>query len=133
MILDPAAPRPPVGWPLLPVPDAEGRLAYPTLEASVRANLQVILSTRAGEQLMHPGYGAGLVDFVGEADTVTVRRRVYDRVTESVGRWETRILLDRVDVTSDPDAPGVLRVEVAYRLRRTGAPRTLGVALDLTP
>lgn len=133
MILDATPPRPPVGWPLLPVPDADGRLAFPTLEASVRANLEVILSTRAGEQLLHPGYGAGLVDFVGATDTVTTRRRIHDRVTEAVGRWESRVVLDRVDVVAEPGAPGVLRVVVAYRLRRTGSPRTLGVALDLTP
>jgi uncharacterized protein len=126
-------PRFPIGWPLLSVPDADGRLHFPHLARSVRENMRVILSTRAGEQLMHPGYGAGLVDFIGQPDTVTTRRRIYDRVTESVGRWESRIDLDRVDVLSMPDAPGHLRIEIAYRLRRTGEPLTFGVNLALVP
>ena len=131
MKLDARPPQPPIGWPLLPVPDARGRLAFPTLAQSVRQSLRVILSTRPGEQLMHPAYGAGLVEFLGEPDTTTTRRRVHDRVRESIGRWETRVDLDRVDVDALPDHPGRLRIEVAYRIRRTGEARTLGVNLEL--
>ena len=97
----------------------------------MRQNLQVILSTRSGEQLMRPGYGAGLTDFLGQPDTITTRRRIYDRVTEAIGRWEPRVDLDRVDVADLPARPGQVRVEVAYRLRRTGEARTLGVNIEL--
>lgn len=123
--------RAPIGWPLLPVPDESGRLDFPSLAESVRQNLQVILSTRAGEQLMHPQYGAGLTDFLGEPDTITVRRRIHDRVTDSIGRWEPRIELDRVDVNEVAGKSGHVRVEIAYRLRRTGEARSLGVNLQL--
>lgn len=115
----------------MPVPDANGRLDYPLLARSVQENLQVILSTRNGEQLMHPGYGAGLVEFIGSPDTVTTRRRIHDRVKDSIERWERRIELLRVDVTSAEDDSGNLRVHVAYRLRRSGALHTLGVNLEL--
>jgi phage baseplate assembly protein W len=131
VILNPNIPRAPIGWPLLPTPNEEGSLAFPSLADSVRQNLQVILSTRTSEQLMHPTYGAGLVDFIGETDTITTRRRIHDRVTESVGRWEPRIELDLVDVTDVPGKPGHLRVHLAYRLRRTGEARTFGVNLQL--
>jgi len=131
MILNPKNPGPPIGWPLLPVPDADGRLEFPSLAESVRQNLQVILSTRPGEQLMHPGYAAGLVEFIGEPDTITTRRRIHDRVTDSIGRWEPRIELDCVDVTGEPASPGRVRVRVAYRLRRTNEARTLGITLRL--
>ena len=133
MILNTTTPRDPIGWPLLPLPDADGQLHYPPLAGSIRQNLRVILSTRNGEQLMHPGYGAGLVEFIGQPDTMTTRRRIHDRVTESIGRWEQRILVDRVEVTSVSDQPGRLRVEIVYRLRRTGETRTLGVNLELEP
>jgi phage baseplate assembly protein W len=131
MILDSTPPRQPIGWPLLPLPDSEGRLEYPDLAQSIRQNLQVILSTRPGEQLMRPSYGAGLADFIGEPDTITTRRRVYDRVTEAIGRWERRVDLNRVDVSTLPGTAGQLRVEIAYRIRRTGESHTLGVNLDL--
>jgi uncharacterized protein len=131
MILNAPQPRAPIGWPLLPVPDDAGRIEFPQLAGSVRQNLQVILSTRAGEQLMHPQYGAGLTDFIGQPDTITTRRRIHDRVTDSIGRWEPRIELDRIDVTEVSGQSGHVRVQIAYRLRRTGEGRTFGVNLQL--
>jgi len=132
MILDDRRPRVPIGWPLLPVPDANGELKYPgSLAESVRQQLQVVLSTRPGEQLMRPGFGAGLTEFLGQPDNVTTRRRVYDRVMDAIGRWEPRVQVDRLDVDAVPDHPGWLRIEVAYRLKRTGEPGTLGVNLEL--
>ena len=132
MILDTKPRAPSIGWPLLPFPDQNGELTYPpALAESVRQQLQVILSTRPGEQLMRPGFGAGLAEFLGEPDTITTRRRIHDRVSESVGRWEPRVEVDRVEVNDLPGRPGWLRIELGYRLRRTGQIMTLGVNLEL--
>ena len=131
MILNSTPPRPPIGWPLLPLPDEHGRLSFPSLAESVQQNLQVILSTRTGEQLMRPDYGAGLTEFLGQPDSLTTRRRIYDLVNTAIACWEPRVQLDRVYVADFPRKPGKLRVEIAYRLRRTGEARTLGVNLEL--
>ncbi len=124
-------PRPPIGWPLLPLPDEQGRLSWPSLEESIRQNLRVILATRPGELLMRPFFGAGLTEFIGESNDLLTRRRIHDRVTEAIGQGEPRIELDRVDLDTSPEHPERLRIEIAYRLRRTGSPATLGVTLDL--
>jgi phage baseplate assembly protein W len=132
MLLDTKPRAPAIGWPLLPFPDENGTLEYPAaLAESVRQQLQVILSTRPGEQLMRPGFGAGLTEFLGEADTIATRRRIYDRVNETVLRWEPRVEVDRIEVGDLPGRPGWLRVELGYRLRRTGQIMTLGVNLEL--
>ena len=123
--------RTPVGWPLLPLPDAFGRLHYPDVERSIRELIEVLLMTRPGEQLMRPRFGAGLEDFAFESNTVTTRRRIRDVVTDTVARGEPRILLDRVDVWDVPDEPTHVRVEIAYRLRRTGAQQELGLTMTL--
>jgi len=121
----------PINWPLFTVPDANGELRYPSLEASVHQAIRIILSTRPGEQLMRPEFGAGLEDFVHESNTLTTRRRIYDRITEALARWESRILLDRVDVSEVSGQPTQVRVEILYRLRRTGAPQQMGLTMDL--
>ncbi len=121
----------PINWPLFAAPDANGELHYPSLEASVRQAIRIILSTRPGEQLMRPEFGAGLEDFVHEPNTLTIRRRMYDRITEALARWESRILLDRVDVSEVAGQPTQVRVEILYRLRRTGAPQQMGLTMDL--
>ena len=132
MNLDTRPPAPPIGWPLLPFPDEHGELAYPeALDESVRQQLRVILSTRPGEQLMQPAFGAGLTDMLGEPDTIATRRRIVDRVTDAIAQWEPRIDLHRVDVNDVPDRPGWLRVEIGYRLKRNGQLASLSVNLEL--
>lgn len=121
----------PIGWPLLPVPDADGALHWPELARSVRDSIQVLLATRPGEQLMRPGFGAGLENLLGEPNTVATRARIQTLVEETLKRHETRIVLDAVNVaptTSQGVADGV-RVEIAYRLKRTGAPARVGLTL----
>jgi hypothetical protein len=124
-------PPPRIGWPLLPVPGADGRLGYPSLDESVRQSLEILLRTRPGEQLLRPGFGAGLENLLHEPNTLTTRRRIRDLVTDTLNLWETRILLDRVEVWEVPDSPAEVRVEIAYRLRRTGAARQTALTLEL--
>lgn len=80
---------------------------------------------------MRPAFGAGLADFLGQPDTVTTRKSILDRVTDALARWEPRIDLLSLDLTPTPGAPGTVRLEIAYRLKRTGESRTLGVNLEL--
>ncbi len=123
--------RPLVSFPLLPVPDERGELHFPTLETSVRQSIEVILRTRPGEQLMRPEFGAGLEELVGEPNVLTTRRRIRDLVADSLARWEPRIDVERIDVLEVDGAPAHARVEIVYRLRRTGTVQGLGLTLDL--
>jgi len=122
---------PSIGWPLLPTPDKNGQLQYRSLEQSVRDMVQVILCTRPGEQLMRPTFGAGLQDFIHEPNTLTIRRRIRDGIMDALARWEPRIAIDRVDVAPVDGDPTQLRVEIGYRLRRTGLSQTAGVTLQV--
>jgi uncharacterized protein len=124
-------PPPPLGWPLLPVPDANGELHYPSLEASVRQQIRVVLQTTPGEQLMRPDFGAGLEQFLHQPNTIETRRRIRDRIQDSLTRWEPRILLDRVEVEEVAGAPTEIRAEIQYRLRRNGAGQRLGVTIEV--
>lgn len=123
----------PLGWPLLPVPDANGQLHYPGLAQSVREQIQVLLSTRPGEQLMHPGFGAGLENLLTEPNTVATRSRIKELVGDALKRWEDRIVVDGIAVDPVSDAatgvPDGVRVEIAYRLLRTSAPARVGLTL----
>lgn len=123
--------REPIGWPLLPLPDADGRLDWPDLARSVADTLKAILATAPGERLMRPGFGAGLQNFLHEPNDIGTRRRVQERVSEAIARWEPRVLVDRVEVWADETRPDELRVEAHYRLRRTGAPGRIGVTLGV--
>jgi phage baseplate assembly protein W len=119
------------GWPLLPLPDTNGTLGWPDLAKSVRDGIRVILSTRPGEQLMRPDFGGGLDRLLHEPNTVATRRQMRDLVQDALGQWERRILLDAVEVWEVDGAASQVRVEISYRLARTGEPAALNVTVDL--
>jgi phage baseplate assembly protein W len=128
---DARLPPEPIGWPLLGVPDESGMLHFPSLAASVRQNIQVILSTRPGEQLMRPGYGAGLENLISEPNTVGTRARIRDLVDDSLRRWEPRIEVDAIAVDPLEGDVGGVRVEIHYRLLRTQQMQRVGVTLAM--
>lgn len=120
-----------INWPLLPLPDGNGRLRFPDLDESVRQSIKIILQTSPGERIMRPAFGGGLQTMLHQQNTLTTRRRIQDLIRESLERWEKRILLDRVDVWEVEDHPTAVRVEIAYRLRRVNTPQQMGITMDL--
>ena len=119
----------PIGWPFLPVP-VGGALQYPTLEESVRDSIRIILTTRAGERLMTPLFGAGLQNFLDEGNTVALRREIQSVVLDSLQQYEKRITVDAVEVTPVDGAPSEVHVQIHYRMLRTNAPAQIGVTLN---
>jgi phage baseplate assembly protein W len=124
-------PPPLIGWPLLPVPDATGSMNYPGLEESVRQSIQVILTTRAGEQLMRPQFGGGLQELLFEPNNITTYRSLHDRVSTALAQWEQRIAVDRVEVNEVAGEPTQIRIEIHYRLLRTGEFQQTGLTVQL--
>lgn len=120
----------PVGWPFLPLPQG-GQLVYPALEKSVRDSIRIILTTRPGEQLMRPRFGAGLQNFLDEGSTVTTRRQIQTAIIQSLQTYETRIMVDGVDVDPVPDSPSQVHVQIYYRLLRTNMPQQIGVNMQI--
>jgi uncharacterized protein len=121
----------PQNWPLLPLPDDQGRLHFPGLQESVAQSIQIILSTRPGEQLMRPEFGAGLAQFLHAPNSLLTRRQIRDAVMTSLQRWEPRILVSQVAVEELPDAPSQIRVEIRYQIRRSGAAQQMGLTMQL--
>ena len=118
----------PISWPFLPVPQ-NGRLEYTSLEQCVRDSIRIILTTRPGEQLMQPLFGAGLQNFLDEGNTVAMRRQIQTAIVDSLQAYETRIAVDNVEVETVPNAPSQLHVQIFYRLLRTNAPQQIGVSM----
>jgi uncharacterized protein len=102
--------RPPLCWPLLPLPDEQGRLHYPDLET--------------------PYFGAGLEQAIHKPNNVGVRAELQRDIAAHIGAFEPRILLDRVDI-SPTDDPSVLHVVIAYRIRQIGVATAINVSIPV--
>ncbi|MGA7235891.1 MAG: GPW/gp25 family protein [Bryobacteraceae bacterium] len=121
--------RDPISWPFLPVPQ-NGQLSYDTLERSVRDSIRIILTTRPGEQLMQPLFGAGLQNFLAEGNTVAIRRQIQTAIVTALQAYEARIAVDNVEVETVDGAPSQIHVQIFYRLLRTNATQQIGVTMQ---
>jgi phage baseplate assembly protein W len=122
--------RPPLCWPLLPVPDEAGRLSFPDLEASVRQRIEAVLRTNPGEQLMRPHFGAGLELAIHRPNNSGVRAELQRDIAAHVRAFEPRILLDQVEVAAGDD-PSLLTVTIAYRIRQIGVATSMTVSVPV--
>ena len=120
----PSLPQIARGWPLLPVPDDDGTLAWPAPLVSVRQMIEVILRTEPGEQLMRPLFGAGTAAMLHAPNDLATRARMHDQIVAALKLYEPRIMADRVDVDPTPDPREVL-VTIAYRVVLTGETGTI--------
>jgi len=119
----------PISWPFLPYPE-DGQLSFKPLEQCVRDSIRIILTTRPGEQLMQPLFGAGLQNFLDEGNTVAIRRQIQTAILTTLQTYETRIAVDNVEVETVVGAPSQIHVEIFYRLLRTNAPQQIGVTMQ---
>lgn len=122
--------RPPLCWPLLPVPDESGRLNFPDLEASVRQRIEAILRTSPGEQLMRPHFGAGLELAIHRPNNAGVRADLHRDIAAHIRAFEPRIVLDQLEVETGDD-PSLLIVTIAYRIRQIGVATSMTVSVPV--
>jgi hypothetical protein len=115
----------------MPKPDATGRLGWPSLERSVRDSIRIILTTRPGEQLMRPRFGAGLQNFLDEGNTISLRRQIQSAVLENLQNYENRITVDAIAVDPVPDSPSEVQVQISYRLLRTNVAQQIGLTMQV--
>jgi len=119
----------PISWPFLPYPQ-NNKLVFNSLEQCVRDSIRIILTTRPGEQLMQPLFGAGLQNFLDEGNTVAIRRQIQSAITSCLETYEARIAVDNVEVETVDGAPSHIHVQIFYRLLRTNQSQQVGVTMQ---
>jgi len=83
----------------------------------IEESLRILLSTRPGERIMHPGYGCDLTRMAFEKIETGTLTELRDLIERTVRACEPRIVLHEVDVDFGDQAEGVLRVLLAYTIR----------------
>ena len=95
------------------------RMAEAAEDEKVQQAIWLVLGTAQGERVMRPDFGCGIHELVfapGDGGTVA---RVADSVRDALLRWEPRIDLLDVRVSSSASDPTVLLIGIEYRSRST--------------
>ncbi|MFB6891293.1 GPW/gp25 family protein [Kitasatospora sp. NPDC056327] len=101
--------------------DSRGRTSEAAYDDHVRDLVEQLLFTSPGERVMHPDFGCGLLDLVFAPNSPELAATLQLSVQAALQRW----LGDLIEVVSleVSGEDSVVRVELAYVVRRTGAQR----------
>ena len=97
---------------------ANGLIGMNAYDSQVRQSILVILRTGQGERLMRPDFGGGMHKLAFEPMSSATAAVVQHRVQDTLTRFEPRIDVLGVAVTTLADA-GQLSVDIRYRVKRT--------------
>ena len=96
----------------------------------LRQSLGDILTTPIGSRVMRREYGSLVPELIDHPDNPTTRVRMYTAVATALMRWEPRVRLTRVQLTSGP-AAGQATLDLAGEYLPTRQPMGLQLALQM--
>ena len=109
------------GWAFPVVPAANGSLQLVSDDTRIRQSIWLILATAPGERVMLPAFGCGIHDLVFQPNTAAVRGSVQAEVNDALTRWEPRIDVHDVAVSTPAGQPDVMLIDIQYRIRDTNS------------
>lgn len=100
--------------------------------AHLSQSIADILTTPLGTRLQRRTYGSLLPDLIDHPDNGTTRIRVYAATASALMRWEPRLRLSRIQLTSGPQ-PGKVMLDLAgeYLAPEGSRPVSLQLALQM--
>lgn len=113
-------------------PFRKGEISFPqvaTDEDAIKASVIQIITTTKGERIMRPDFGCNAFSYVFENNGSDFRINVEREVRQSLARWERRIRVDSVNISSnDITEPGQILIEIFYTITATGQSSSAFVA-----
>jgi phage baseplate assembly protein W len=102
--------------------DGRGRTAATTDDDHIRDMIEEFLFTNPGERVNRPDFGSGLLQLVFAPNSPELAATLQVTIQAGLQRWlGDLIVVDKLEVTSEY---AVLRVEIAYLVRRTQEQQT---------
>ncbi len=112
-----------LSWPLRI--DSRGGLALARGERDVEQAIRIVLETAPGERVMRPEFGCRVHDLVFAPHDAATEGLIIHYVEEALERWEPRIGVQEVTVSTDPIVDGALLIEIRYQVRDTHDERSI--------
>jgi phage baseplate assembly protein W len=107
------------GWKYPVKIDIDRKIALSRHDEDIKEAIRIILGTAKGERVMHPDFGCGIHELVFAPINMTTITQVKNNVREALVKYEPRIDLLRVEVSSERSDEGQLLVSIDYVVRAT--------------
>lgn len=114
------------GWSFPPSFDINTQSVWMvSAEDDIEQSLRIIITTRVGERIMQPSFGASMDDVMFESITLSLASLVEDRIKTAIFQFEPRVDLNNVLVSNDQQNEGVVLIEVDYTVVATNTRRNI--------
>jgi phage baseplate assembly protein W len=104
------------------------KLSYTTEQQAI-SNLKNLLLTTKGERVFQPLFGADVYSLLFENMDDDLGSSLETSLTEDIGFWLPYILLDKVEVNTEPDYNRVT-IKIRFRVTEQGANQTIILEVD---
>lgn len=105
--------------------DITGAIAMSSGTSDLEQAMYLILSTGPGERPMRPEFGCRLAQFVFAPGNATTAALMAAEVRWALLRWEPRVDVEDVVVSTDPDDAATLWIDIRYTVKATNDRRNL--------
>ncbi|HKK81157.1 MAG TPA: GPW/gp25 family protein [Prolixibacteraceae bacterium] len=87
-------------------------------EDDIKQSLEILLSTKVGERLMHPDFGCNLEQMMFEKLDLSLERYMKDLILSAITKYESRIEAEDISFETDK-INGCILINVRYIVRTT--------------
>jgi phage baseplate assembly protein W len=110
------------GWSFPPefVPET-GEVLMTEDEEDIRASLQILMGTVAGERFLNPKYGLELHEMLFEPMGTTAKTLLKDRIKYAILIYEPRINLLTLELDASAELEGKISIILEYVIRSTNS------------
>jgi phage baseplate assembly protein W len=112
-----------LAWPLQI--GSRGGISLARGERDIEQSIRIILETSPGERVMRPDFGCRIHDLVFAPHDAATEGLLIHYVEQALERWEPRVNVRGVDISSDRESDGVLMVEIRYEIKDTHDERSI--------
>lgn len=88
-------------------------------EQDIAESLTILFSTRPGERVMRPNYGASLEDLMFEPANVSLIAYIEELIRHSILYYEPRIELLGIKIDSSQYMQGIIEINLIIKVRTT--------------
>jgi phage baseplate assembly protein W len=100
-----------------------------TTEEQATSNLKNLLLTRKGERPYQPLFGSDVYSLLFENIDLDLDERISDTLSEDIKFWLPYIVIDKIDVQTEPDR-NFVKIQLRFRVTEQGANQQIIVFYD---
>ncbi len=87
----------------------------------IHQSLQILLSTSLGERILQEDFGCDLSSLQFEEADQALVNAITSLVTDAIVYHETRVKLQKIDVSQDSENPGIIYIRLDYTVKTTNS------------